>query len=87
MKADFMWIAGGALSNLRLYVEGAIVLFEGDALPLTRLANKHQELTAADAMDTIGEALYRMQEHIRYLQEAYSKEIDGQTPKEETSST
>ena len=79
MKDDFMWIAGGALSNMRLYVEGALVLFEEDALPLTKLDHDHQEVNAAEALNTIGEALYRLQEHIIHLQEAHIKEVQRQT--------
>ncbi len=79
MKDDFVWIAGGALSNMRLYVEGALVLFEDDALPLTALAHEHQEWNAAEALNTIGEALYRLQEHIIHLQGAHIKEVQRQT--------
>ena len=79
MEHDFVWIAGGALSNMRLYVEGALVLFEDDALPLTALAHEHQEWNAAEALNTIGEALYRLQEYIRKLQEAHGMEVQRQT--------
>ena len=79
MKDDFVWIAGDCLSNMRLYVEGALVLFENDALPLTKLAHEQEEWNAAEALDTIGEALYRLQEYIRNLQEAHIKEVQRQT--------
>ena len=79
MEHDFAWIAGGALSNMRLYVEGALVLFEDDALPLTKLAHEHEEWNAAEALNTIGEALYRLQEYIRKLQEAHGMEVQRQT--------
>ena len=78
MEHDFAWIAGGALSNMRLYVEGALVLFEDDALPLTKLAHEHEEWNAAEALNTIGEALYRLQEYIRKLQEAHGMEVQRQ---------
>ena len=78
MEHDFAWIAGGALSNMRLYVEGALVLFEDDALPLTKLAHEHEEWNAAEALNTIGEALYRLQEYIRKLQEAHGTEVQRQ---------
>lgn len=70
MKDDFIWIAGDALSNMRLCADGAISLFENDAMPLTRLAHAHQEWLAAEALDAIGEALYNLRECIRQLQEA-----------------
>ena len=79
MEHDFMWTAGDCLSNMRLYVEGALVLFEDDALPLTKLAHEHEEWNAAEALNTIGEALYRLQEYIRKLQEAHSMEVQRQT--------
>ena len=55
MEHDFMWTAGDCLSNMRLYVEGALVLFEDDALPRTKLAHEHEEWNAAEALNTIGE--------------------------------
>ena len=78
MKDDFIWTAGDCLSNMRLYVEGALVLFEDDALPLTKLAHDHEEWNAAEALNTIGEALYRLQEYIRKLQEAHGTEVQRQ---------
>ncbi len=75
MEHDFMWTAGDCLSNMRLYVEGALVLFENDALPLTKLAHDREEWNAAEALNTIGEALYRLQEYIRKLQEAHGMEV------------
>ena len=50
MEHDFIWTAGDCLSNMRLYVEGALVLFEDDALPLTKLAHEHEEWNAAEAL-------------------------------------
>jgi len=79
MEHDFMWTAGDCLSNMRLYVEDALVLFEDDALPLTKLAHEHEEWNAAEALNTIGEVLYRLQEYIRELQEAHSIEVQRQT--------
>jgi len=64
---------------MRLYVEGALVLFEDDALPLTNPAHEHEERNAAEALNTIGEALYRLQESIRKLQEAHGMEVRRQT--------
>ena len=79
MKDDFIWNAGDALATMRLYVEGALVLFENDALPLTKLAHDHQEWMAAEALDGIGEALYRLQECIRKLQQEHHAEVKHHT--------
>ena len=84
MEHDFMWTAGDCLSNMRLYVEGALVLFEDDALPLTKLAHEHEEWNAAEALNTIGEALYSLRTLIRELQEAHTKEVDRQLKEDET---
>ncbi|MBQ8435109.1 MAG: hypothetical protein IJX24_03750, partial [Oscillospiraceae bacterium] len=47
----------------RLLLEGAIVLYEGDALPLYEQADDQQEAKAA--FSHIGKALYLMLEHMR----------------------
>ena len=75
---DYMQLTGKAFSEMRLLLEGALVLFEDDALPLTKLAHEHQEWNAAEALNTIGEALYRLQEYIRKLQEAHGTEVQRQ---------
>ena len=74
MKNEFLWDMGDALDSMRLLAEGAVVLFEEDTLPLTRLAKEHDELMAGAAFNTIGEALYRLRTLIRELQEAHVKE-------------
>ena len=78
MKEDFIWNAGDALSTMRLYVEGALMLFENDALPLTKLAHVHQEWMAAEALDSIGEALYRVQDILCRLQQKRNTAIQHQ---------
>ena len=78
MKADFMWDTGNALDSMRLIVEGAVVLFEEDALPITKLARDNGELVAGTAFNTIGEALYSLRTLIRDLQEAHGKEVARQ---------
>ena len=71
----YLWNTGNALSELRLIVEGAIVLYEDDALPLIRLANKHGENTAACAFDTIGAALYELRKIICTMQQDQMTEV------------
>ncbi|MBE5779972.1 MAG: hypothetical protein E7331_11665 [Clostridiales bacterium] len=75
MKGEYMWNSGVALDEMRLIVEGAVVLFEEDALPLNQLAKKHQEWLAANAFSTIGAALYSLRQHIRELHEAHVQEV------------
>ena len=75
MKGEFMWDMGGALDTMRLIAEGAVVLFEEDTSPITKLARDNGELVAGAAFNTIGEALYSLRQHIRTLHEAHIKEV------------
>ena len=59
-----------ALAEMRLLIEGAVNLYEGDAMPLSRLAIDYGTLSAANAFDAIGTALYSLLDHIRRLQTA-----------------
>ena len=52
IEDDFMWVAGNAFSEMRLMVEGAIIMFEEDAsvlCSLARDAEKHEALSMAIA--------------------------------------
>ena len=64
-----------ALAEMLLLIEGAVNLYEGDAMPLSRLAIDYGTLSAANAFDTIGTALYGLLDNIRKLQAAQSSEI------------
>ena len=64
-----------ALAEMRLLIEGAVNLYEGDAMPLSRLAIDYGSLSAANAFDAIGTALYSLLDHIRKLQAAHISEI------------
>ena len=79
MKGEFMWDLGGALDTMRLIAEGAVVLFEEDTSPITKLARDN-----GTAFNTIGEALYSLRTLIRELQEAHTKEVNRQLKEDET---
>ena len=49
--------ADHVLAEMRLLIEGAVNLYEGDAMSLSRLAIDYGTLSAANAFDTIGTAL------------------------------
>ena len=74
LEDDFMWITCHEFSEMRLLIEGAVDLYEDDAMPLNRLAIQNDMLIASNAFDTIGTALYDLRQHIRAFQEAYAKE-------------
>ena len=73
---DYVSKTADIFSGMRLIVEGAIVLYEGDALPLFNLASEHQE--AQTAFSTIGKALYDLRQYVLELEEAYREENQRQ---------
>ena len=86
MKGEFMWDMGGALDTMRLIAEGAVVLFEEDTSPITKLARDNGELVAGTAFNTIGEALYSLRQHIRTLHEDHIKEVMRQLAEDDEAS-
>lgn len=73
---DYVSKTADIFSGMRLIVEGAIVLYEGDALPLFNLASEHQE--AQTAFSAIGKALYDLRQYVLELEEAYREENQRQ---------
>ena len=69
---DYVSHTADIFSGMRLIVEGAIVLYEGDAVPLFNLAKDHKE--AQIAFSTIGRALYDLRQYVLDLEEAYREE-------------
>ena len=84
MEDSFLWVAGIKQLEMRLIVEGAIALYEDEAVPLLGLAIKNEKYEAADAFDALGTALYNMREHITALQTAHRKEVMKVTDADET---
>ena len=78
---DFLSTTADELSDMRVLVEGAIIIFENDTTPIIRLCTQHQEYEARTAFNDIGGALYNLRGHIRHLQDALRKALD-QTEKE-----
>ena len=70
---DFMCVTGSAFSEMRLLVEGAIVVYEDDAGELYKLARDAEKNEAQLALNDIGTALYSFRNHIRTLQAAHHK--------------
>ena len=75
MEESYLWKSGIIQYEMRLIIEGAIALYEGDDVPLLGLANKSEQYEAADAFDSIGTALYSLREHVRNLQTAHRQEV------------
>ena len=69
---DYVSKTADIFSGMRLIVEGAIVLYEGDAVPLYNLAAEQPE--AQGAFSTIGRALYDLRQYVLDLEDAYREE-------------
>lgn len=75
---EYLWKSSDAAAEIRLLVEGAIALYEGDAMGLQSMAHKHQQPEAATAFDTIGTALYDLREKTRLLQTLQEEVAESQ---------
>ena len=75
MEESYLWKSGMAQYEIRLLIEGALVLYEDEASSLLRLAMKHEQYDAADAFEAIGSALNALREHVRDLQKAHRAEV------------
>jgi len=71
MENEHMIASGNALAEMRLLIEGAVVLYEEDLVLLHEFAAKQGLHSAASALDAIGTALYDMRTQIIALQAAY----------------
>ena len=69
---DYVSQTADIFSGMRLLIEGAIVLYEGDALPLFNLAKDHKD--AQTAFSTIGKALYDLRQSVIDLEDACHEE-------------
>lgn len=73
MNNEFLDAIANLIAEMRLMVEGAVSLYENDALPLNRLA-MDAEPNAYAAFDSIGIALTELRENIRKLQKLHMEE-------------
>lgn len=74
---EYLWKSSDAAAEMRLLVEGAITLYEGDAMGLQTLARENDQPEAATAIDTIGTALYGLRERAKRLQEMQTEVVDS----------
>ena len=76
MDEFYMDFATNLLHDIRLRIEGAVILFEHDAIPLRRLGVENDMPVAVGVYDTIGSALYDLRENIQELYDANMKEAN-----------
>ena len=75
MDESYLLKSGMAQYEMRLLIEGALVLYEDEASSLLRLAMKNEQYEAADAFEAVGSALNVLREHVRDLQKAHRAEV------------
>ena len=75
MESNYLIMSGNALAEIRMQIEGMILLYEEDTLILLDLAAEKKLYYAAGALDAIATALYDMRKQIVDLQAAYRKEV------------
>ena len=78
MESNYLIMSGNALAEMRMRIEGMILLYEEDTLILHDLAAEKKLYHAAGALDAIATALYDMRKQIVDLQAAYRNEIASQ---------
>jgi len=78
MESNYLIMSGNALAEMRMQIEGMILLYEEDTLILLDLAAEKKLYHAAGALDAIATALYDMRKQIVDLQAAYRNEIASQ---------
>ena len=63
------------LAEMRLLIEGAVELYASDAEKLAHMAMEAERLQEANALETIGSALYALRKHICTVQDAQIKAV------------
>ena len=86
MESNYLIMSGDALAEMRLRIEGMILLYEEDTLILLDLAAEKKLYHAAGALDAIATALYDMRKQIVDLQVAYREEVARQAAADDCSS-
>ena len=74
----FLFDTGVAPQEMRLLVEGAILLYTDETSDLFLLAREHDQYTVAESFSTIGCVLYNLRDLIRDLQNGYIEESKRQ---------
>ena len=68
---DFLFETGLALQEMRLIVEGALLLYTDETSDLFLLARANERFALGESFSTIGCALYNLRDLIRNLQNGY----------------
>ena len=75
MESNSLIVSGNTLAEMRMRIEGMILLYEEDTLILHDLAAEKKLYHAAGALDAIATAMYDLRKQIVDLQAAYRNEV------------
>ena len=75
MEESYLWKSCMVQYEMRLLIEGALVLYEDEASSLLRLAMQNEQYEAADAFEAVGSALTALKGHVCDLQKAHRAEV------------
>lgn len=75
MESNDLIMSGNALAEMRMRIEGMVLLYEEDTLILLNLAAEKKLYHAASALDAIVTAMYDLRKQIVDLQATYRNEV------------
>lgn len=78
LPVDYLFDTGLSLQEMRLLVEGAILIYVDETSDLLFLARSHDQHALAEAYSTVGCALYNLRDLICDLQTGYIEECKRQ---------
>lgn len=85
MESNYLIASGNALAEMRMKIEGMILLYEEDTFVLLDLAAEKKLYHAATSLDAIATAMYDLRKQIVDLQAAYREEVARQATAEDHS--
>ena len=75
MEENLLCEIDEGLAEMRLLIEGAAALYASDAESLAHMAMETDRLKEANALETIGTALYALRKRICAVQDAHMKAV------------
>ena len=75
MEENLLCEIDEGFAEMRLLIEGAATLYASDAESLSHMAMEADRLKEANALETIGIALYALRKRIRAVQDAHMKAV------------
>ena len=75
MNREYFWKSGIIHFKMQVLLEGAITLYEEEAVSLLCIAENTQQYESAAKLEAIGSTLYALRKHVRELQKAHNNEL------------